>query len=85
MCIGLIYAFRRHLNRGGKLAGFLVPNAYAAYIIHALAITTVALLTRDLLPPYTLLKWIVVALVSVPRCFGLGALIRKIPCTDRVL
>ncbi len=85
MCIGLIYAFRRYLNGRGKLAGFLVPNAYTAYIIHALVITTVALIARDLLPLHPLLKWVVVALVSVPLCFGLSALIRQIPYTDRVL
>jgi surface polysaccharide O-acyltransferase-like enzyme len=85
MCIGVIYAFRRYLNRRGKLAEFLVPNAYTAYIIHALVITTVALIARDLLPIYPLLKWVVVALVSVPLCFGLSSLIRKIPYTDRVL
>jgi glucan biosynthesis protein C len=85
MCIGLIYAFRRYLNRRGKLAEFLVPNAYTAYIIHALVITTVAFTARDLLPIYPLLKWVVVALVSVPLCFGLSSLIRKIPYTDRVL
>jgi surface polysaccharide O-acyltransferase-like enzyme len=85
MCIGVIYAFRRYLDRRGKLAGFLVPNAYTAYIIHALVITSVAFIARDLLPLYPLLKWVVVALVSVPLCFGLSALIRKIPYTDRVL
>jgi surface polysaccharide O-acyltransferase-like enzyme len=85
MCIGLIWFFRSYLNRGGKLAGFLVPNAYTAYIIHALVITTVALIARDLLPLYPLLKWFVMAVVCVPLCFGLSALIRKIPYTDRVL
>jgi hypothetical protein len=85
MCIGLIYAFRRYFNRRGKLAGFLVPNAYTAYIIHALVITIVALIASDLLTLHPLLKWVVVALVSVPLCFGLSALIRKIPYTDRVL
>jgi glucan biosynthesis protein C len=85
MCIGLTYAFHRYLNHRGKLAGFLVPNAYTAYIIHALVITIVALLASDLLPIYPLLKWVVVALVSVPLCLGLSSLIRKIPYTDRVL
>ena len=85
MCIGVIYVFRRYLISRGKLAGFLVPNAYTAYIIHALVITSVAFVARDLLPLYPLLKWFVVALVSVPLCFGLSSLIRKIPYTDRVL
>jgi peptidoglycan/LPS O-acetylase OafA/YrhL len=85
MCIGVIYVFRRYLNSRGKPAGFLVPNAYTAYIIHAPVITTVAFAARDLLPLHPLLKWVALALVTVPLCFGLGALIRKIPYTDRVL
>ena len=31
------------------------------------------------------LKWLIVALVAVPLCFGISALIRKLPYTDRVL
>jgi glucan biosynthesis protein C len=85
MCIGLIYFFRRYLNGRGRLAGFLVPNAYTAYIIHALVVTIVAMVARDLLPLYPLLKWVVVALVALPLCFGLSSLIRKIPYTVRVL
>ena len=85
MCIGVIYVFRRYFNSRGKLAGFLAPNAYTAYIIHALLITTVALIASDLLPIYSLLKWLVLSLVSIPLCFALSALIRKIPYTDRVL
>jgi Acyltransferase family len=85
MCIGIIYAFRRYLNTRGKLAAFLVPNAYTAYLIHVLVITTVAFALRDLLLLYPLLKWVVVACVTVPLCFLLSDLIRKIPYTDRVL
>jgi surface polysaccharide O-acyltransferase-like enzyme len=85
MCIGVVYAFRRYLNHQGKLAGLLVPNAYTAYIIHGPVITTLALVARDLLPLYPLLKWFVVALVAVPLCFALSHLIRKLPYTDRVL
>lgn len=84
MCIGLIYAFRRYLNRRGKMADFLVPNAYTAYIIHAPVITAVAVALQGVML-YPLLKWAVVALVAVPLCFGLSTLIRKIPYTDRVL
>ena len=84
MCIGLIYAFRRYLNQRGKIAGFLVPNAYTAYIIHAPVITYLAFAMRDVML-YPLLKWALVALVAVPLCFGLSALIRKLPYTERVL
>jgi glucan biosynthesis protein C len=84
MCIGLIYAFRRYLNRQGRLAKFLSPNAYTAYLIHAQVITATALLLRNV-DLYPLLKYGVAIAVAVPLSFVLGNLIRKLPYTDRVL
>jgi len=84
MCIGLIYAFRRYLNSKGRIAGFLAPNAYTAYLIHAPVITFVALAVRDI-TIYPLFKWALVALVAIPLCFGISSLIRKLPYTERVL
>jgi glucans biosynthesis protein C len=83
-CIGVVYVFRRFFNRRGKVAGFLAPNAYTAYIIHAPVITFLAIAVKDLML-YPLLKWGLVALVAVPMCFVLSALIRKIPYTEKVL
>jgi len=84
MCIGLIYLFRRYLNGQGRLAKFLSPNAYIAYIIHAQVITATALLLRNV-DLYPLLKFGVAVAVAVPLSFVLGSLIRKLPYTDRVL
>jgi len=84
MCIGLIYIFRHYANRQGGLARYLSPNAYTAYLIHAPAITILALAVRDV-ALYPLLKWGLVSMVAVPICFILSSLIRKIPYTDRVL
>jgi Acyltransferase family len=84
LCIAVVYLFRRHLDRRGRLSAFLVPNAYTAYLIHAPVIATLAYELRGV-TWYPLLKWALVALVAVPLCFGLSALIRKIPYTDRAL
>jgi surface polysaccharide O-acyltransferase-like enzyme len=84
MCIGVIYLFRRYLDRRGRLSRFLVPNAYTAYIIHAPVITILAFAARDI-ALYPLLKWGLMALVSVSLCFALSSLIRKLPYADRVL
>jgi glucan biosynthesis protein C len=84
MCIGLIHVFRRYLNHQGRLAGFLSRNAYAAYLIHEVAITALAYAVRGV-EVYPLLKWALVSLVALPLCFGLGGLIRKLPYADRVL
>jgi glucans biosynthesis protein C len=84
MCIGLVYLFRRYRNRRGKIAAFLVPNAYTAYLIHAIVITALAFAFQDI-ALFPQLKWLIVAVVAVPLCFGISALIRKLPYTDRVL
>ena len=84
MCIAVVYVFRRRLDTRGRLSAFLVPNAYTAYLIHAPVIATLAWELRGI-TWYPLLKWALVATIAVPLCFGLSALIRKIPYTGRVL
>ncbi len=84
MCIGLVYWFRRHANRQGRLASFLSCNAYAAYLIHEVVITSFAYLVRDV-DVYPLLKWVLVSLAVVPLCFVLSDLIRRLPYANRVL
>jgi glucans biosynthesis protein C len=84
MSIAVVYAFRRFVNQRGRIAGWLVPNAYTAYIIHAPIIATLAWAAQSV-ALYPLLKWALVALVAIPLCFALSALIRKLPYTERVL
>ncbi len=84
MCIGLTYLFRRYLNRQGRLARLLSPNAYTVYIIHAPVITFTALALRNV-EMYPLLKFGLATLIALPLCFVLSNLIRKLPHADRVL
>jgi len=84
LSIGVLYLFRRYANRQGRPSHWLVPNAYAAYIIHAPVIVFVAVAMRGL-DFHPLLKFAVAALISMPICFGLSNLIRKLPYTERVL
>jgi len=84
MCIGLLYLFRRCADRQGGLANWLSRNAYAAYLIHEPVITFAALAAADV-ALYPLLKFGLMALVTVPLSFGLSSLLRKLPYADRVL
>jgi peptidoglycan/LPS O-acetylase OafA/YrhL len=84
MCIGLIYLFRRRWDRQGPVARVLSRAAYGAYLIHEPVITALAVVTAGV-ALYPLLKFALAAVVSVPLCFGLAALIRKLPYFDRVL
>ena len=82
--ISLVYLFRRYLNRQGSVATFLSRNAYTAYLIHPFVLVPAALAVQGMML-YPLLKWVLVGIVVVPLCFGLGQLIRKLPYTERVL
>jgi len=84
VCIAVVYVFRHHLDCRGRLAAFLIPNAYTAYLVHAPVIATLAWELRGI-TWYPLLQWALVSLIAVPLCFGLSALVRMIPYTDRVL
>ena len=84
MCIGLTYLYRRYGDRQGRVARFLSRNAYTAYLIHEVLIISLAYSVRSVML-YPLLKWVLVSLVALPLCFGIGGLIRKLPYADRVL
>jgi surface polysaccharide O-acyltransferase-like enzyme len=84
LSIGVVSLFKQHANRQGSWGRFLVPAAYAAYLIHAPVIVAVALLLRDL-ELYPLLKFALAGLISLPLSFGLGSLLRRLPYAGRVL
>jgi glucans biosynthesis protein C len=84
MVISLIYLFRRYLDRQDPLAGYLSRNAYTAYLIHEPVITFAALVAMGLML-YPLLKFGLMALITIPIIFGLSSLIRRLPYTERVL
>jgi glucan biosynthesis protein C len=84
MCVSIVYLFQRCLDRQGSLAGFLSHNAYTAYLIHEPVITFAALVAMGLML-YPLLKFGLMALITVPLIFGLSSLIRRLPYTQRVL
>jgi glucan biosynthesis protein C len=84
MCIGCIYFFRRRFDRQGPLVRELSRSAYTAYLIHEPVITFLAVFASGVML-YPLAKFGLAALVSIPLCFGLSSLIRRIPYADRVL
>jgi glucans biosynthesis protein C len=84
VCIGLLVLFRQRWNHQGRLARSLAASVYTVYLIHppvlvgfAYAFHVVAL--------YPLLKWGIAVLITIPLCFLISLLIRKIPFANRVL
>jgi hypothetical protein len=84
MCVSVIYLFQRRLDSQGAFGRFMSRNAYTAYLIHEPVITFAALVAMGLML-YPLLKFGLMALITVPLIFGLSSLIRRLPYTQRVL
>ena len=80
----LLYFFREHVSQAGPLARTLAASVYTVYIIHQTIVIAVDIWFIPMSIP-TILKFIFVSIISVPLCFGLGILIRKIPYAQRVL
>ena len=82
--ISLLVTFRRRYDRQSGLAREMSASAYAVYIWHApiLAFVAIGLSNIEL---YPLLKFGLVALISLPICFLVGALGRRLPLARRIL
>jgi glucan biosynthesis protein C len=84
VCMGLLVLFRQRWNHQGRLARSLAAAVYLVYLIHppvligfTYAFHVVAL--------YPLLKWGIAVLITIPLCFLLSLVIRKIPLVSRVV
>jgi len=80
----MLYFFRERISQAGPVARTLAASVYTVYIIHQTLVTAVDILFIPISIP-TILKFVFVSIISVPLCFGLGILIRKIPYAQRVL
>ena len=84
MVISLLTTFRRRYDHQGGLAREMSASAYAVYIWHAPILVFVAIGLRNI-ELYPLLKFGLVALISLPICFVIGALGRRLPLAVRIL
>jgi glucans biosynthesis protein C len=82
--LGMIVIFRRFFNRPGWFGQFLAQQSYAVYIIHIPIIVFLAYALRGIAVG-SLLKFGLASLVIVPVCFGVAALLRKIPGVSRII
>lgn len=82
--IWLLDFFRNRFNKQGNVLRWMSPNVFAAYIFHQIIVVLfmIPLLGFNW---STVLKFVLVSLVSVPTIFLFSALIRKIPYVSRVI
>jgi surface polysaccharide O-acyltransferase-like enzyme len=82
--ISLLVTFRRRYDHQGELVREMSASAYAVYVWHAPILVSVAIGLSDI-ELYPLLKFGLVALISLPICFLVGALGRRLPLARRIL
>ena len=84
MIVGLTVLFRERLNHQGAIAREASAGSYTVYIIHVPVLILITLAVKDI-RLYPMLKFALVAVVTVPLCFVLAAGIRRLPLARRVL
>jgi fucose 4-O-acetylase-like acetyltransferase len=84
LVIGLAVLFRERFGRQGRRGRFLSEHAYTVYVVHPLVVVGLALGLRGLEAP-AIVKFALVAAVSLPLCWGLAYLVRSLPGAGRVL
>ncbi len=84
VCIGLLVLFRTRLNHQGRLAKGLAASVYTVYLIHPLVLVGFSY-AFHVVTLYPLLKWGIAVLITIPLCFLISGVIRKIPLLNRAL
>jgi Acyltransferase family len=82
--IGLLVLFRQRWNHQGRLAKGLAASVYTVYLIHPVVLVGFAY-AFHVVTLYPLLKWGIAVLITIPLCFLVSLVIRKIPLVNRVL
>ena len=80
----MITLFRRLFSRQGSCGRFLSQHSYAVYVIHIPIVVLVAYVLRGTALP-VLLKFGMAAVITVPTCFAVAYIVRKIPGVSSVL
>ena len=84
MTLSALTFFRRYFDGDSSLGRFLSQQSYAVYLIHVPVVVFIAIGLKGVELP-ALLMFVLLSVVSIPVCFGLAFLIRKIPGVSRVL
>jgi glucan biosynthesis protein C len=80
----LLYLFRERFSGSSPLLRSMAASVYTVYIIHQTVLIAFNVLFLPVGIP-TILKFLIISMITVPLCFGLAVLIRRIPYANRVL
>ena len=83
MTLGTLTLFRRFFNGQGRFGRFLSQQSYTVYVYHIPVIVLLAVALKGLALP-ALLKFGLMAVITVPICFAVAYTVRKIPFATKV-
>jgi surface polysaccharide O-acyltransferase-like enzyme len=83
ICLGLIVLYRERANVRGRLSGFLADNNFGVYVFHTPILVAVSLAIRPL-AYHPLAKALLLAVLVLPACFLVAALVRRLPGLRRL-
>jgi hypothetical protein len=82
--ISILHVFQRRFNEQGSTLRWMTPNVFGAYIFHQIVVVAVMIPLLGVVWP-SVLKFVVVSVISVPLSFLVSYLIRKIPYITRII
>jgi hypothetical protein len=84
MVLVAITFFRRFFNQENSFGKFLSQQSYAVYIIHVPIVVFLAVALKGVqLAP--MLKFVLLAVITLPTCFVVAYILRKIPGVSKVI
>lgn len=84
LSVALLMLFRRVAPGTGPIRRFLSANAFTVYVIHPVILVAGALLISGLVAP-AILKFVALLILSVPACWLVASLLRRIPPVGKIM
>lgn len=81
--IGLVVLFRQRFDAQGPAARFLSQHAFGVFVLHPLVLVGLGSAFSGLSAP-AVVKFVIVAVLALPLCWGLAYLVRSIPGAKRI-
>lgn len=84
LSVALLVLFRRVAPGTGPIRQFASANAFTVYVIHPVILVAIALLFQGLVAP-AIIKWAILLILSVPACWLVASLLRRIPAVAKIM
>ncbi len=84
LCIGLVYLFRKRLNRAGWLSKELAACTYAVYLFHVPVIVPIQYALGPIGLP-AIVKFLIVTAAGIPLTFLVSMILRRLPFVRTIL